>query len=248
VGGLLRRKVVAVIPARLASSRLPRKVLRPLAGKPVIEHVWRRIQRCKYLSDVYVATDSREIADVVTGFGGQVIMTSPKCASGTDRVCEALETITAWGAVNIQGDEPFVSAASVDRLAVALQESDGKSVFTLVRPTQDTRSIKSPNVVKVVVTNDGRAQYFSRSAVPFATAQKSPYFEHVGVYAYPRSLLRKFVTWGPSHLERRERLEQLRFLENRVTIRVLKTTHKSMGIDTPSDLRTASTLMKRGSR
>lgn len=200
------------------------------------------------MADVFVATDSKEIADTVHRFGGQVLMTSKKCPSGTDRVAEALEEIGAWGAVNVQGDEPFIGSISVDRLAEALCESDGKSVFTLVRPTRDPRAIASPDVVKVAVTSDGRAQYFSRAAVPFATTPGNPYFEHVGVYAYPRALLRKFVSWGPSQLERRERLEQLRFLEHGVTIRILKTKHKSIGIDTMADLKMASARMKRGSR
>jgi 3-deoxy-manno-octulosonate cytidylyltransferase (CMP-KDO synthetase) len=246
--GVVRRSVVAVIPARLASTRLSRKMLRPLAGKPLIEHVWRRVMKCSAVADVVVATDSKEIAAVVTDFGGRALMTSRKCASGTDRVSEALEMMGAWGAVNVQGDEPFISPASVDRLATALSESDGKSVYTLVRATRDSRAAQAPDVVKAVVTADGRAQYFSRAAVPFARAKGSAYFEHVGVYAYTRTVLRNFVTWGPSQLERRERLEQLRFLEHDVTIRVLKTKHKSIGIDTMADLRMASARMKRGSR
>lgn len=244
----MRKRIVVIIPARLASTRISRKMLRPIAGRPLIEHVWRGVRRCQSVADVFVATDSKEIADTVRSFGGQALMTSKKCPSGTDRVSEAIEKIGAWGAVNVQGDEPFISPASVDRLAEALRESDGKSVFTLVRPTRDVRAIHSPDVVKVAVTSDGRAQYFSRAAVPFATNKGTPYFEHVGIYAYPRTLLRKFVSWGPSQLERRERLEQLRFLEHNVTIRVLKTRTKSMGIDTMADLKIASARMKRGSR
>jgi 3-deoxy-manno-octulosonate cytidylyltransferase (CMP-KDO synthetase) len=244
----MNRDVAVIIPARLDSHRLPRKALANLAGKPLIEHVWRRVRRCRYVVGVYVATDSDEIATAVQGFGGEAVMTSARCPSGTDRVKEALEKIGAWGAVNVQGDEPFISASVVDRVARALADSDGQSVFTLVRPTTDRRRCQSEHVVKAVVTKDNRAQYFSRAPVPFAHESDAVYYEHVGVYGYSRRVLQKFVEWGPSPLERRERLEQLRFLENGVSIQVLKTRHQSFGIDTAADLRQAAARLRRGNR
>jgi len=242
------RDVVAIIPARLGSHRLPRKVLLNLAGRPVIEHVWRKLRRCKQTADIYVATDSPEVAERVEGFGGKVVMTSSNCPSGTDRVYEALRKIGAWGAVNIQGDEPFISPSAVDAIAKALRQSDGHSVYTLARAERDAKRFQARDVVKVVTGDDDRALYFSRAPVPFADGSNDMYYEHVGVYGYSRSLLRKFVTWGPTALERRERLEQLRFLEHGVSIRVLRTRHKGFGIDTATDLRRAAARLGRGSR
>ena len=243
-----KHDVVAIIPARLGSHRLPRKVLANLAGRPVIEHVWRKLRRCKLTAGLYVATDSQEIAECVTGFGGDVVMTSSACVSGTDRVYEAIRKIGAWGAINIQGDEPFISPASIDALTQALARSDGRTVFTLMRAEHDARRFKSRDVVKVVTNDEDRALYFSRAPVPFANGSDDVYYEHVGVYGYSRLLLRKFVTWGPTALERRERLEQLRFLEHGVSIRVLRTRHKGFGIDTAADLRRAAARLGRGSR
>jgi 3-deoxy-manno-octulosonate cytidylyltransferase (CMP-KDO synthetase) len=236
---------VAIIPARLESTRLPRKVLQPLGGRPLLEHVWRRLCRCRRLDGLYIATDSAEIARTAEGFGAPCVMTSKRCPSGTDRVMEALEAIGAWGAVNVQGDLPFVSAGDVDRLASALAQSDGHTVFTLARRDTDKSLPQSPHRVKVVPASDGRALYFSRCAVPFATGHRPIYYEHIGVYAYPLPLLRQFVSWGPGPLERRERLEQLRFLEQGVRIQVITTTRPSLSVDTAADLRRAAARLRR---
>jgi 3-deoxy-manno-octulosonate cytidylyltransferase (CMP-KDO synthetase) len=241
----MTRRIVAVIPARLGSHRLPRKMLLPLDGRPLLEHVWRRLRRCRRLDGAYIATDSLEIARCAEAFGAPCLLTSKTCPSGTDRVMEALGQLRAWGAVNVQGDEPFVSPAAVDRLAESLRASDGRTVYTLARPYVDHRLARTPDSVKVVRAADGRAIYFSRSAVPFAPARDAVYHEHVGVYAYPRSLLKQFVTWGPSPLERRERLEQLRFLEHGIRIQVITTTHQSLSIDTAADLRKAAARLRR---
>lgn len=242
----LRHDVGIVIPARLQSQRLPRKILRNIAGRPLIEHVWRRVRRCRSVCGVWVATDSEEVADRVRDFGGEAVMTSSRCVSGTDRVFEAVKKLGLWGAVNVQGDEPFMSGAAVDRLAAALAQSDGRAVFTLVRAERDPKRFRSPHVVKAVVNDEDRAIYFSRVPVPFARPDRVTYYEHVGVYGYSRSLLKKFVGWGATALERRERLEQLRFLEHGVRIQVLHTRHKGFGIDTPADLRRAEKRIKQG--
>jgi len=239
------RRIVAVIPARLGSTRLPRKMLLPLAGRPLVEHVWQRLRRCKRLDGLYIATDSAEIARTAKAFGAECVMTSKRCPSGTDRVMEALEQIGAWGAVNVQGDLPFISASDVDKLASELAQSDGATVYTLARRDSGKKLPQTPHMVKVVKTEDDRALYFSRSAVPFATESKPVYYEHIGVYAYPRKLLKQFVSWGPSPLERRERLEQLRFLERGVDIRVITTTRKSLSVDTAADLRRAAAQFRR---
>lgn len=240
------RRIVAVIPARLESQRLPRKMLLPLGGRPLVEHVWRRLRRCRRLDGLYIATDSVEIARCAEGFGAACLMTSRSCPSGSDRVMEALGQLKAWGAINVQGDEPFVSPAAVDKLALALSASDGHTVFTLARPGAGKGAAKSPDVVKVVKGADGRALYFSRSPVPFANGSGAVYHEHIGVYAYPRTLLEQFVSWGSSALERRERLEQLRFLEHGIRIQVITTSHKSHSIDTAADLRRAAARLRRG--
>lgn len=239
------RRIVAVIPARLGSTRLPRKMLAPLAGRPLVEHGWRRLRRCRRLNGLYIATDSAEIAQTATAFGAECVMTSRACPSGTDRVMQALEKIGAWGAINVQGDLPFVSAGDVDKLASALAKSDGRTVFTLARRDTGTQLPQTPHMVKVVLAEDGRALYFSRSAVPFATEKRPIYYEHIGVYAYPRSLLKQFVSWGPSPLEKRERLEQLRFLERGVRIQVITTTRESQSVDTAADLRRAAARLRR---
>jgi len=223
-------------------------MLVPLGGRPLVEHVWRRLRRCRKLGGVYIATDSIEIAQTAEAFGAACVMTSKNCPSGSDRVMEALETLGAWGAINVQGDLPFMSAALVDKLAEALAQSDGRTVFTLARRERGRALPQSPHMVKVVKGSDDRALYFSRSAVPFANDSKAFYYEHIGVYAYPRALLKQFVAWGPSPLERREKLEQLRFLEHGIRIQVITTTCKSLSIDTAADLKRAATRLRRRDR
>jgi len=243
---MAHQDVVAIIPARLGSTRLPRKPLARLAGKPLIEHVWRRATRCEYLHGVFVATDSEEIAETVRGFGGVPVMTSAQCPSGSDRVAEALDAVGAWGAVNIQGDEPFISSKAIDRVARGLLETDGREVITLAAAGTDRRRLNSPDVCKVVVGEDDRALYFSRAPVPYANGKGATFYEHIGVYGYSRRLLSKFVSWPPSPLERSERLEQLRYLEHGVNIRVIRIRHNGFGIDTPADLRRAALKLRRG--
>lgn len=243
-----QRDIAVIIPARLGSQRLPRKPLRLLAGRPLVEHVWRRVKRCRSVCGVFVATDSAEIASAVSEFGGAAVLTSPTCPSGTDRVFEALEKIGAWGAVNVQGDEAFISPAAVDQVAMRLLEQGGRSVVTLARLERDRRRLLSPDVVKVVLDRDGDALYFSRAPIPFAKGKRAAYYEHVGVYAYTRAVLKKFCAWRPSALEKTERLEQLRFLEHGTDIHVMLTRHKGFGIDTPADLRRAGHFIQRGDR
>lgn len=242
------RRIVAVIPARLGSTRLRRKMLAPLAGRPLVEHVWRRLRRCRKLNGLYIATDSIEIARTAEAFGAECLMTSKRCPSGSDRVMEALEQLGAWGAVNVQGDLPFVSLGDVDKLAAALAQSDGRTVFTLARRDSGKTLPQTPHMVKVVKAADDRALYFSRSAVPFAKERGAVYYEHVGVYAYPRTLLKQFVSWGPSPLERREQLEQLRFLEHGIRIQVITTTCNNLSIDTAADLKRAAARLRRRGR
>jgi 3-deoxy-manno-octulosonate cytidylyltransferase (CMP-KDO synthetase) len=160
----------------------------------------------------------------------------------------ALREVGAWAAVNVQGDEPFISPRAVDRVAQELHDSGGRAVVTLARRVKDANRLKSPHVVKVVLSADGEALYFSRAPVPYSKDGRREYLEHIGIYGYTPVLLRKFVAWGPSALEQTERLEQLRFLEHGVPITVLKTEYKSFGIDTPDDLRRAEQQLRRGKR
>ncbi|MCP4804373.1 MAG: 3-deoxy-manno-octulosonate cytidylyltransferase [Proteobacteria bacterium] len=218
--------VLAVIPSRYAANRLPGKPLVEIAGRPMIQHVWDRASASR-ADRVLVATDDARIHAAVRAFGGEVVMTSPEHRSGTDRVHEAATGSDADIVVNVQGDEPLLDTSLLDRLVEAF--ADGVDVVTAAAPLADPTS---PHVVKVVCDDRGDALYFSRSAVPHG----GPYLQHIGVYAYRRAALDRFVTTSPGVLERAERLEQLRVLESGGRIRVVLTEQAHPSVDTPADL------------
>lgn len=227
---------LGIIPARWASTRFPGKPLHPIAGKPLVQHVWERCQQCSMLNQIVIATDDSRIFDAAQAFGAEAVMTSDSHPTGTDRIAEATAAFPeATHVINIQGDEPLIDPALIDQLVVTLHHDAGISMATAANPITDDALLDDPNVVKCVLALNGDALYFSRSPLPYRRAD-SPglqLYRHKGIYAYRRDFLEKFVTWKPSPLELAESLEQLRALENNARIKVLITDDESPGVDTP---------------
>ncbi len=228
-------KAIAVIPARLASTRLPRKMLREIAGKPLIGVVYDAVRSSPLLADVLIATDSDEIMDLCRKNDWKAQMTSPAHRSGTERVHEVSGREAADVYINVQGDEPLVRPEQIATL-LQVMENPAIQVGTLMTPASDV-DIPNPNAVKAVTDLSGRALYFSRATIPFDRDGSRPrYFKHLGLYAYRKAALDRFITLPESSLERNECLEQLRFLENCIPIYVGETPHDSIGVDTEEDL------------
>jgi 3-deoxy-manno-octulosonate cytidylyltransferase (CMP-KDO synthetase) len=236
--------VIAVIPARLASTRLPRKVLREIAGKPLIGIVYEAVRSSPLLADVIVATDSEEILAACGKHHWAAQMTSTTHRSGTERVHEVSTRVNADVYINVQGDEPLVRPEQIATLIQVMQDCAAQ-VGTLMTPAADI-DVANPNAVKVVTDRNGRALYFSRAIIPFDRDATSPrYFKHLGLYAYRKPALDRFVGWRESALEKSERLEQLRFLENGIPIYVGETPYDSVGVDTEEDLERAIDLLRK---
>ena len=236
-------KVVGIIPARYASTRFPGKPLALIKGKPMIQRVYEQALKSK-LDAVVIATDDVRIADAVMDFGGQYVMTSPNHRSGTDRCCEALDLLkTKYDAVvNIQGDEPFIDPKQID-LLVDLIVRDDTPLASLAKRIDDEDELFSPNAVKVVVNQEGNAMYFSRNPIPFMRnvdrdewLVKGRFYKHIGIYAYKADVLHQIAEMQPTTLELSESLEQLRWLENGLTIRMGVTDSENVSIDMPSDI------------
>ncbi len=240
-----RVRAIAIIPARLASTRLPRKVLREINGRPMLEHVYRAARACTALHDVIVATDSHEVADLCRSHGWHFQMTSAAHRSGTERVHEVSETLPADVYLNVQGDEPLAHAEQIDTLLTLMHNVDVQ-VGTLKTPCA-AEDRNNPNAVKVVTDLEGRALYFSRATIPFNRdgAEDVRYFKHLGFYAYRKPALDAFVKWPESALERSERLEQLRFLDHGLNIYVAETPFDTVGVDTEEDLRRVEEILRR---
>lgn len=239
-------KALGIIPARWASTRFPGKPLHPIAGKPLLQHVWEASQRARRLDHLIIATDDFRIAEAAFAWGAEVAMTSAHHSSGTDRIAEVAAKAKQFAhIVNIQGDEPMVDPKLIDRLVRELQRDRKLEMITAAHPFADPREAESPHQVKVVVNIKNEALYFSRGAIPFArdTAAPPQYLRHQGIYGYTRDLLLRFVRWKMSPLERAESLEQLRALENGVRIKVVMTDSGSPGVDTPEDARMMERLM-----
>jgi 3-deoxy-manno-octulosonate cytidylyltransferase (CMP-KDO synthetase) len=242
-------QVVAIIPARWASTRFPGKPLVMLRGKPLVQHVWERACRAKLVDRVIVATDDMRIAGVAFNFGAEVALTSPKHPTGTDRLAEvAAKLKTARIILNVQGDEPDIPSATIDRLARALLDDSRLGMVTAANPVTDPADIHNPNVVKVVTDRTGRALYFSRSVIPHDRDGRGgvKYLRHQGIYGYRRKVLLDFVKWKPTPLEQVEKLEQLRALENGVSIGVITVRRASVGVDAPEDLARAEKALRGG--
>ncbi|MBV9574122.1 MAG: 3-deoxy-manno-octulosonate cytidylyltransferase [Acidobacteriales bacterium] len=235
-------KTVAVIPARLASTRLPRKMLREIGGEPLIAHVYTAVRSCSLLDDILIATDATEIADLCRARGWRVQMTSSTHRSGTERVHEIAQNIAADIYLNIQGDEPLVRREHIEALLEVMKDPE-VPVGTLKTPAA-AEDFDNANAVKVVTAADGNALYFSRASLPFNRDGGSrSVFKHLGFYGYRKPALDQFVRLPESSLERAERLEQLRFLENRIPIRVGETPFDTIGVDTEEDLRRVEKIL-----
>ena len=231
-------RTLGVIPARLASTRLPRKVLREVAGRPLLAWVVEAARACPQLDRVLVATDSEEVAEFCRRIGCAVELTAANLASGTDRIHAVAQLHDADVYVNIQGDEPLLRPEHILALLRPFAQAEVDVSTLKVRCTEE--NIANPNDVKVVTDTDGRALYFSRAAIPFHRDAADPvpqYWKHIGLYAYRKRALNLFPTLPPSGLERAERLEQLRFLENGLAIYVEATEFDTIGVDTEDDLR-----------
>jgi 3-deoxy-manno-octulosonate cytidylyltransferase (CMP-KDO synthetase) len=235
-------KILGVIPARYGSTRFPGKPLALIKGKPMIQHVYQRCLRARLLDEVAVATDDRRIFDCVEGFGGRAVMTSESHQSGSDRIAEVIRKPGYQGygiVINIQGDEPLIDPRAIDRLAGAMLSDPKLQMATLAGSFRDPKDLRSHNTVKIACDEQGLALYFSRSVIPFDRDNKSglqTYLKHIGIYAYRRKTLTDFVGWPQSRLEKTEKLEQLRALENGVRIKIIKTSYIPVAVDAPGDI------------
>ena len=235
-------RTIGVIPARFASTRFPAKVLAKIAGKPLIQHVWEKAVQCRELDEVVIACDHKDVLDACVGFKARAMMTDPKHPSGSDRIAEAVKDLDVDVIVNIQGDEPFIDARTIDALAVLLKRDPTILMGTVIKPISDELDLVNPNVVKCVVDAQGYALYFSRAPIPHhrdGLPSGTIGFKHLGLYAYRKSFLMEFNSWPKSVLENTEKLEQLRALEHGVKIKTTVTNFESIAVDTPEDLEKA---------
>ncbi len=235
---------MGAIPARYGSTRLPGKPLLPIAGRPMIEHVYTRVALARGLDRVVVLTDDERIARAVEGFGGECEMTPADCASGTDRIAWAARRWSAAAVVNIQGDEPLIDPEGVSRVAEHLAANPADPIVTLATPAVP-EELSNPNAVKVVLARDGAALYFSRSLIPYPRhPEGAAPLKHLGIYGYQRETLLRLAALPPAPLEQSEALEQLRALENGIPIRVLVVDRGSFGVDTAEDLEKVEGILK----
>jgi 3-deoxy-manno-octulosonate cytidylyltransferase (CMP-KDO synthetase) len=242
--------VVGIIPARYDSKRLPGKPLVLIHDRPMIQHVYQRASEATTLQQLVVATDDPRIQKAVSQFGGEVLMTSGKHLSGTDRVAEAARQLMLKDdaiVVNIQGDEPLLRAEMIDSLVQNLQENGDVPMATLAYPETDNHDLTDPGVVKVVLDAKWRALYFSRSPIPAVRDRSSPppYYKHLGFYGYRNGFLQEFTKLSPGVLEKLEKLEQLRALEHGFSISVVITPFDSISVDTPEDLTRVRKIMEK---
>ena len=231
-------QILCVIPARYASTRLPGKPLRDIAGKPMICRVYERASRAKCLAKTLVATDDERIYEAVVAGGGEAMMTAKEHPTGTDRLAEVAGAYPAMDLIiNVQGDEPLIEPALIDELAAAFEADAGLQMATVMTEIKDEDERRNPNNVKVVTDKNGYALYFSRSLLPYPRQDiGAPVYKHIGIYAYKRDFLLAYAKMAPTPLERTESLEQLRALENGYSIKVLKTDCRFVGVDTEEDL------------
>ena len=243
-------RVVGMIPARYASTRLPGKAIKPILGKPMIQRVCERCAQAEGLDAVYVLTDDQRIVEAVEAFGGKALMTSPDHASGTDRAAEAVESIDADIVVNVQGDQPFVDPVMIDEAVAPLLEDATLDMSTLMHPISKPEDLADTGVVKTVVDRAGYALYFSRSLIPYPqTATPHTVCEHVGLYVYRKDFLLTLAALEPTLLEQVESLEQLRVLEHGYRMRVVlthcpDTEFSGFSVDTAEDLERAERMLR----
>lgn len=238
----VRPGVAVIIPARYGASRFPGKPLAQIDGRPMIWYVWKAARESECATRVLVATDDERIAGAVRGFGGEARMTSPDCASGTDRVAEAARGLSEEIIVNLQGDEPAMDPSVIDAVASSLLSSPSVRMATAAVVRDDPEEFRRPSVVKVVVDDRGDALYFSRAPIPhYRAAGPARYRKHIGIYGYRKDFLLRLCALPPSSLETAECLEQLRVLQSGDRIRVVDVMFDSVAVDTPEDLRAVET-------
>lgn len=243
-------EVIGVIPARYDSTRFAGKILADLQGKPMIQHVWERAKESKILEDLIIACDDERVASAAREFGANVALTAKGHLSGTDRISEVVNPLDVKIVINIQGDEPLIQPTMIDSLARALLEDKKVSMATMMKKIQDPDELIDPHVVKVVVDKNSFALYFSRSVIPFLAANSdidSPvYYKHIGLYGYTKDFLFTYKNLPASGLEKTERLEQLRVLEEGFRIKVIETKFDTVGVDTPEDLERVKEILRKG--
>jgi len=254
----MKVRTLGVIPARYGAQRFPGKPLAMIAGKSLVHRVYEQTAKAQRLDKVIVATEDTRILEAVEAFGGDAMLTSPDCATGTDRVAEVARSYDCEWVLNVQGDEPLMRPEMIDQLIEGMQ-ADPKCVMgTLARKLDAAASLDNPNVVKVVLAQSGNALYFSRSRIPYVRDAKigdalewlrlGRFFKHLGIYAYRREFLLKFVQLPQSELEKTEKLEQLRALENGFAITVWITPHDSIGVDRPEDVELVEQILTANER
>jgi len=239
--------VLGVIPARLASTRFPGKVLAPLAGRPLVQHAYERLSRAAQVHDVLVATDSPEVEEAVRLFGGQVVRVDEACPTGSDRTAAAVRGRAADIVVNLQADQPCIDPRDVDSAVLALKRDPGLDLTTLAFLSSERVGFDSPDVVKVVADRCGRALYFSRAGIPAGRCAtgKVLFLHHVGIYCFRRAALERFASLPESDLERRESLEQLRAIENGMAVGVVVSARASVSVDRERDVAAAEEALGR---
>jgi len=234
-------EVIGVIPARYSSTRFEGKVLADISGKPLIQHVWERAKDALSLDDLIIACDNELVAEAASKFGAKVAMTSQGHDCGTDRIIEVINPLDVKVVVNIQGDEPLIHPTMIDAVGRALLDDNNISMATIMKRIENLDEINDPNLVKVVVDKDSFALYFSRAVIPYRAhnsqlTDQIPFYKHIGLYAYTKDFLFTYKNLPASNLERIERLEQLRVLEQGFRIKVIETKYDTIGVDTPEDL------------
>ncbi len=241
-------KVIAVIPARYASTRFPAKLMQDLGGKTVITRTYEAAVETQLFEDVFVVTDSQLIFDEIHSKGGKAIMSIKEHESGSDRIAEAIECIEADVIVNVQGDEPFINKEPLEAVLEEFRKDFQKDIdlASLMREISDWEAIENPNIVKVIVDHNNFALYFSRSVIPYPREKNIGvrYFQHIGIYAFRKQALLDFAKLPMKSLEASEKLEQLRYLEYGKRIKMIETTHVGIGIDTLEDLEKARLMLK----
>lgn len=244
---IVPHRILGVIPTRYASSRFPGKPLASLAGKTMLQHVWERASQARYLTSLVIATDDERIRSAAQAFSARVVMTRSDHVSGTDRVAEVASASNTSLVVNIQADEPAMDPNAIDIAILGLIDNPDAPMATLKKRIERPADVSDPNVVKVVTDSRGMAIYFSRSPIPCVreTGEPAALFKHIGLYVYRREFLLGYPDLPVGPLERAERLEQLRALENGFDIYVGETEYDSIGVDTPEDLETVSQLFER---
>ncbi len=241
-------KTLAVIPARYDSTRFPGKALAPITGKPMIQHVYKRVQQARSVSRVLVATDDERIVRAVEAFGGEAMLTRQEHRCGTERVAEVAAHVPAEIYINVQGDEPLIDPAAIDAAVEVVAEDSAVAVATLQTPIRQVAEIMDPNVVKVVLEFQGDALYFSRAPIPWVRDETFRHavrhLKHIGLYVYRRAALFDYPTLPPGELERLEQLEQLRWLENGYRIRAVETEYDAVSVDVPADVERVEQILR----